>query len=438
MQHRWRFATAILLVMLVIAGTDVLAAELKKVVLWNTGEAYRNDGVLAALEPFLEANPDIEVEVSISSLYDPLIVAISGGVGPDIFIGASLTDVEYGINGVQVDLMPYLRRDGLLDDVRSDIFPGLLESSMWDGKLFGIPVDTQITMMFYNMNLLQSRGVAEPSEGWLWPDLYAQLPKLRTYREGEIELDALLANNAAPNAKFFMRIMGGYLWDPDTLYPMGRSEAFRRTFDTLWELTQQRFLRVGEVHLSAGNAVEQYVSGRAAYFTSGNFRLPNIEQDPNARDFTRAAPMLRWSTDVMPSLDGSHRSFALAKPASGQISDEVWQVFKHLISATGMARYSAATGLLPTRRSVLAEPVFRSFLRTTSPAYQYIAHSLIQYAYGPGAFGIPANRVVYSTIFTSLVKSFLSGDIALSAFIEEYDRKADVHLSQARAIRAGR
>ena len=54
--------------------------------------------------------------------------------------------------------------------LRADIFPSMLESSMWAGKVAGIPVDTNNQAVIYNTGLLQQAGVAPPKQGWTWND----------------------------------------------------------------------------------------------------------------------------------------------------------------------------------------------------------------------------------------------------------------------------
>lgn len=410
-------------------------AAANPVTIWSAQSQEWTDALGYALEPFMQENPDIEIELEVGSLYDPLIVAVAGGVGPDIFLGASLTDTAYGVEGLQVDLTPYLERDGLLEEIKGDVFPGVLDGSVFKGKIYGIPFSTQIIMPFYNVQNFQNMGVAEPREGWTWPEMRDSLPNLRRLSpNGEIEVDAMLSRLSGHTAKFFLRMLGGNIWNPQTYEFEGSSEAFRQAFEVAQDLSQRSLLRTYGIEIN--EHVPRFISGQASFYLDGNFRLGTIEQDPAAAEFVRAAPTIRYADGMTPRYDSSHRSIALATPADGAVvSDDVWKVYKYLISTEGMARLTAALDFLPPRQSVINDPHYLDYLDTTSETFRYIATQIAPYSYAPGATGMPEGRLVYGQ-FNTLVQRYLKGEIGFTAMIEEHATVSEEPLARVRALLA--
>lgn len=381
----------------------------------------------------MQENPEIAIEFEVGGLYDPLIVAVASGVGPDIFLGASLTDTSYGVQGLQVDLTPYLERDGLLEEIRRDVFPGVLDGSTFNGRIYGIPFSTQIIMPFYNAHNFRDMGVAEPQEGWIWADMREMLPRVRRLGpEGEIEVDAMLSRLAGHTAKFFLRMLGANIWNPTTFEFEGTRPEFREALETAQELSQRSLLRT--FGIETNEHVPRFVSGRASFYLDGNFRLGTIEQDSVAAEFVRAAPVIRWAEGMTPRYDSSHRSIALAAPPGGaEVSDEVWRVFKYLISPEGMARLAAALDFLPPRQSVINHPHYLAYLETVSETFRYIATQIAPYSYAPGATGMPEGQLVYDQ-FNVLVQRYLRGEISFTAMIEEHETVSKEPLARVRAL----
>lgn len=412
-------------------GSSVAKAA-ETVTIWNTVGAGYLEMLQYALEPFLEENPDITVEWQSQGLYDPLIVAIAGGVGPDIFLGASLTDTEYGVQGLQVDLTPLLARDGLLEEIYQDVFPGVLQGSVFKDAIYGIPFSTQIVLPYYNANNFHEMGVAEPRAGWTWDDMHAMLPRLRRANpDGEIEVDAMLSRLSGHTAKFFMRMIGGNIWDPETYEFQGRTEPFRQSLETAKDLSNRGLLRTFQIEVN--EHVDRFIRSQASFYLDINIRINTIEQDPVAADFVRVAPAIRWADGYEPRYDSSHRSIALATPADGHVSEPVWRVFKYLISTEGMARMTAYMDLLPPRYSVINHPHFQDYLSTTSDAFIRIATEIAPHSYAPGATGMPEGRAVYDQ-FNALVTRFLKGEISFSALVDEHETISRERLDKVRAL----
>jgi len=160
-----------LLVMIVAALPTFAQNQKTKVtyMTWGSGvEAQQWEERLARIEA---ANPDLEIEYLVvadrAEYSDRLLSMIAGGVPPDVFrIGLS----EYRPfvrNGYVKDITHYVESDSL---ITANLLPQEIERSMVDGRYYGLGDFWPYMMLFYNVDDLNSAGVAPPSvdatEAW--------------------------------------------------------------------------------------------------------------------------------------------------------------------------------------------------------------------------------------------------------------------------------
>lgn len=101
----------------------------------------------------------------------------AAGTSPDLFYVAYYSVADFFASGMTMDVDSELKGEKDWAKQRADIFPAMLDSSMWAGKLAGMPVDTNNQAMIYNIGLLQQAGVAPPKQGWTWDDFKVMAQK---------------------------------------------------------------------------------------------------------------------------------------------------------------------------------------------------------------------------------------------------------------------
>jgi len=72
--------------------------------------------------------------------------------------------------GAVIDLDAQLRPEKGWAAQKADIFPDMLSSSSWAGKLAGMPCYTNNSAIIYSPQLLAQIGVTEPKADWNWQD----------------------------------------------------------------------------------------------------------------------------------------------------------------------------------------------------------------------------------------------------------------------------
>jgi multiple sugar transport system substrate-binding protein len=174
------------------AGTAT-AADLRVTVAYYSAETGPIFEGMA--KDFEAANPDVDVKIEVvqwDNLQQRLTTDIAGGTAPDIAIIGTRWLVDY----VQQDIAEPL--DGYITpDFKARFIEKFLEPSVLEGKTYGLPVAASARAMYYNKDLLQKAGVAQPPK--TWDELVAAAEKVKalgpdTYgfalQGKEIETDA--------------------------------------------------------------------------------------------------------------------------------------------------------------------------------------------------------------------------------------------------------
>ena len=143
---------------------------------WNglTG----SDGVtlIDMLSKFADENPDISVTVEMiawATLYQKLQTAFVAGTQPDVFLLHASEVPQYGSFGVLRDLGDqYTSGGGWLPD--DDISANTMSGMMYDGVIYGIPLDNHGRGLWINTAMFDAAGIStDPAtapttyEGWV-------------------------------------------------------------------------------------------------------------------------------------------------------------------------------------------------------------------------------------------------------------------------------
>jgi multiple sugar transport system substrate-binding protein len=129
---------------------------------------------IALLDEFNQTNAQkitVNLEGGRASMgNDKLKSLAAAGTPPHLYYIAYYFAAEYYLAGMTVDVDTELKSDKEWARQRAGIFPPMLESSAWTGKLVSIPGYTNNQAVIYNTGLLQQAGVAPPRQGWTWDD----------------------------------------------------------------------------------------------------------------------------------------------------------------------------------------------------------------------------------------------------------------------------
>lgn len=144
---------------------------------WGSPEEVATHESVAAA--FMEQHPEINIEIWHQPWADyftklqTLWAAGDAAVIPDVMFLFPVP--SYAADGVLEELTPYIEASGY--DL-NDYWPGLLETAMYEGGLYGLPRDISAEVLYYNKDIFDEAGVEYPNENWTWDDLLSAAEKL--------------------------------------------------------------------------------------------------------------------------------------------------------------------------------------------------------------------------------------------------------------------
>ena len=298
-----------------------------------------------------------------------------------------------------------------------DYFPGIWDTNVIGGHLYGVPWYVDTRLLFYNRDLLAQAGFTSPPRTWSeWTRMLAAVQS----RMGPDRFSVLLPLNE------FEPLLVLALEEPDPLlkddgrFGNFESPGFRRAL----EFYAQAFARgwappIANTQIS--NVWDEFGRGDFAFYISGPW---------NIGEFKRRLPASEqgvWMTAPMPGPEGPGASLAggssLVIFRRSRHKDEAWQLLEFLSSPAVQQQFYALTGDLPPRRSTWAAPeladnlyarAFREQLERVKPTPK-----------------VPQlERIV--TEMRLMAERVVHGDVTVEEGTAELDRTVDAILAKRR------
>ncbi|MCM5560184.1 extracellular solute-binding protein [Pleomorphomonas sp. JP5] len=139
-------------------------AETQINALFMAQAAYSEADVRAMTEAFTKANPDIKVNlefVPYEGLHDKTVLAQGAGNAYDVVLFDVIWPAEFAANNVLVDVT-----SKITDEMKAGVLPGAWTTVKYDGKFYGMPWILDTKYLFYNKEILEKAGIANPPKTW--------------------------------------------------------------------------------------------------------------------------------------------------------------------------------------------------------------------------------------------------------------------------------
>ena len=258
------------------------AADKQEVVIWDYFETDAQKEMMQSLIDGFNASQD---EYEASHVYVPfadyekqLTLGIASGELPDLVIldGCGMASfIQLGLFGDISDA-----------DINWDEYmEGPMESTMLDGKHYGIPFATNCTALFYNKDLFDAAGIDYPDENTTW-DEFHEMAKALT-KDGVSGF-----GNAATNTD------EGTFQCLQWLYTAGGSytdiEDGVDAYKLMQEMIEDGSWTKECVNWTQSDVNNNFMAGNLAMQQNGPWQIPGIEAN---------APDLNYGVTVLPKKD---------------------------------------------------------------------------------------------------------------------------------------
>ena len=268
--------------MLSATAVTASAADKKEVVIWDYFETDAQKEMIQSLMDGFNASQDeyeaTHVYVPFSDYEKQLTLGIASGELPDLVIldGCSMASfIQLGLFGDISDA-----------DINWDEYiEGPLESTMMDGKHYGIPFATNCTALYYNKDMFDAAGIDYPDENTTW-DEFHEMAKALT-KDGVYGF-----GNAATNTD------EGTFQCLQWLYTAGGSytdiEVGVDAYKLMQEMIEDGSWTKECVNWTQSDVNNNFMAGNLAMQQNGPWQIPGIEAN---------APDLNYGVTVLPKKD---------------------------------------------------------------------------------------------------------------------------------------
>jgi multiple sugar transport system substrate-binding protein len=316
----------------------------------------REGEVIAQLLPqFRTLHPDIEVRIQQlpwTAAHQKLLTAFAGDATPDLCQLGNTWIPEFVALKALEPLEQSLARSAIVQ--ASDYFPGIWDTNIIGGTLYGVPWYIDTRLLFYRRDLLAEAGFADPPGSW--EEWSRMLAAIKT-RVGPERYSVLLPlDEFAPLLVLAIQQPEPLLRE-DGRYGNFRSPGFRRALAFYREAFQRQWAPpITGTQIS--NVWDELGRGYYSFYISGPW---------NIGEFKRRLPPEQqgtWMTAPMPGPDGPGASLAggssLVIFRRSRHKQDAWLLLEFLSSPEIQQRFYQLTGDLPPRRSTWRAPELAS------------------------------------------------------------------------------
>ncbi|WP_375295431.1 ABC transporter substrate-binding protein [Paenibacillus doosanensis] len=249
---------------------------------WST---WGNPGELGRFQEFTKdynaKHPNVEFElIPIPSDYEQKILTqLSGGAAPDVFYSGDGTIVKLIDNQTIAELTPYMDKSSDSKIREADFFKGLWGAAKKDDKVYGVPVDCNPMILWYNTKLLKDSGVTElPAElyekgQWNWNSFKAMLEKLRANGKHGFVLD-----NDWNRYYSFVSSNGGNVYNDKGEFIADKDPKTVEAYKFLYDNIQAKNITFAGTLPKGQGGDAMFMSNQVGFVSAGRWYLPIFKQ----------------------------------------------------------------------------------------------------------------------------------------------------------------
>ncbi len=351
------FAILFVMILAIAALGNVAMAQEEVTLLWGMwGSPEEIATHQAVADAYMEQNPNVTIELwsqpwgDYFTKLDTLFAAGDATAIPDVFFLSPVP--SYAARGVLQDLNPFIEESGL--DL-GDYWPGAVESTSFEGLVYGFPRDSGVEVLYYNKDHFDDAELDYPNEDWTWDDLRAAAEALTVQEaSGRVSRYGL----AMEGGKYFDWVggNGGAILD-DMFNPtecrLSQPEAVEAFEFFAGMMNDEIAWRDANLN-QAGGDLTVFLGEQASMFIQNASRVPALN-----------AAEINYDVAPVPSAPDGGRSAGSTNGAAWVMSavtdapEASWEFLQFLQSPEGgQAVYFATGEAFPPTRSGAESPVF--------------------------------------------------------------------------------
>ncbi len=377
-------------------------------------------------------NPDIEIDNMIitGNLAEKLKVMLATGTAPDVFWVSTGLFAEWGNAGFLYDMNELEKRYRTTFNL-DDFWPGALQTYQYKGRLYGLPREINMAMMFYNKNIFDTNGIAypsaDPNKALEWRTTFPATARKATR---DINGDGLPENFGWQMQYAWWEWLpifwsnGAELFDNDVTKSLFNSAQGAEVLQHLVDLIHK-----DRVAPTAADITRLSLKAHYANLAAGQVAMVIDNSIPIT--FLRNQPNVDWDVAAIPGWAGKKRvnlasggGFAMNKVAKNP--DAAFRWLAYVTGPKASRIWARTSGWVPARRSAAASPDF--LLPNVPPASLGL---VVQDAINVRAIpSTPKWALAFNTTFQGGLGPIWSNQKPAQLVLDDLARQVDAVLNQ--------
>lgn len=302
-------------------------------------EGANAEAMAAQLQRYMDAHPNVTIErtaIPFADLKQKLLQGAVAGQLPDIAVIDNPDHQAFAALGILEDLTDRIEEWGQGDA----FFEGPWQSTMYEGKNYGIPDNSNTLVLWYNTALTEAAGVDPPET---WEDLRAAAEALT-----EGDRYGLAVSGAKAEGATFQWLP--FLWQTGEDIPTLDSEGGREALQLWVDLVNAGFMSRGILGWTQQDVLTQFQNEKAAMMINGPWQVPVLKEE---------SPDLEWEITTLPkqeqaaSILGGENT-AIIKGSKN--IDAAWCLLTWRQEPENLKQYLIDAGKLPSREDLAEDP----------------------------------------------------------------------------------
>ena len=193
----------------------------------------------------------------------------AAGIPPDVIFTAEKA-AEFASRDTLLDLTPYIERDSEEIEL-SDIYPQLLENCKYKEKYYGLPVNANSDVIFYNKNLFDKAGLKYPDETLTYRKLIEIAKELTKDTDGDGRIDqyGLFVSWDYPWVLGHILKWGGELFNPELTKCLIDSPEAIEAIRYYSDIIKKYKVSPSPITLTGQSDIQLFMTGKIAMFNCG-------------------------------------------------------------------------------------------------------------------------------------------------------------------------
>ena len=359
----------------------------EQIQLWHYFSASNQEVLEKMIKEFNESQNEIEVVptyIARADLMKQYTMGALSGELPDIGMVDSPDMASFISMGVFEDITEELNAWGELDA----FYEGPMSSCTADGRIYGLPQNTNCLALYYNLDLLEAAGLTEADVPTTWEELMAVAKKTTTADQFGFAMSAKGTEEGT-----FTFIPWLYSAGADVNH-LDSDEAVR-AMDFIASMVQEGVMSSEAVNWGQTDVRDAFIAGKAAMMQNGSWQIVTLDELAESSGFRYGCAYLPMDQKYATVLGGEN--FGICAGADKELA---FKFFEFMMGKEGNAQFNIQAGKFPVRSDSMA----MESIWTEDEKYKVFSEAMnFAVARGPHAEWPTISEGIYSALQAAIL-----------------------------------